>query len=190
MNKQDFVLKTVMLIVAIGFIVGAWFSFNTIDKQASEIEKLEKEVKRKENEVNFLKNDNKQKTQVFQESENKKVDESINVFLESVFNVDESNLEERRSNAKTVLTQDMFKKLFPAEQKTEKLLYEHDLTDVNIYTNVENQNASAYVTFLQTAENLANNKKNQSRLTLEVFLQKEGEEWIVNEFQQINSEPL
>ncbi len=46
MNKQDFLLKTVILIVAIAVIIGTWFGFNTIDQQASKIDKLEESIER------------------------------------------------------------------------------------------------------------------------------------------------
>ncbi len=84
----------------------------------------------------------------------------------------------------------MFERIFPTDEQPEKLLYEYDLGDVRIYTRVDSKSANAYVVFNQTIENLANNEENEHRMTIEVFLQKEGENWIVNKFQQINAEPL
>lgn len=190
MNKQDFLLKTVILIVAIAVIIGTWFGFNTIDQQASKIDKLEESIERQKDQISFLENTNQEKTQEFQESESRRINESVNVFLQAVFHVQKDNFEERRSNAKSILTQDMFERIFPTDEQPEKLLYEYDLGDVRIYTRVDSKSANAYVVFNQTIENLANNEENEHRMTIEVFLQKEGENWIVNKFQQINAEPL
>jgi hypothetical protein len=190
MNKQDFLLKTVMLFVGIAVIIGTWFSFSTIDQQTSKIDKLEEKVERQKDQISFLKNTNQEKTLEFQESENRRINESVNVFLQAVFNVQKDNFEERRSNAENILTQDMFEKIFPTDKQPEKLLYEYDFGDVRIYTRVDSKNASAYVIFDQTIENLVNNEKNEHRKTIELFLQKEGESWVVNKFQQINAEPL
>jgi hypothetical protein len=190
MNQQDFLLKTVMLIVAIAVIISVWFGFRTIDQQAVQIRELKEDTERQKNQISFLKNDNQIKTQVYQESENKRIEESVHVFVQSVFNVQESNFKERRSNAESVVTQELFERIFPSDEKPEHLLYEHEFSNVRVYTRFEGKNASAYVLFDQTVENLANDEANKTRLTIEVFLHKEGESWMVNDFQQINAEPL
>jgi hypothetical protein len=188
--KQDFLLKTVLFIIAIVVIVGGWFCLQTIDEQSSKIEKLEETIQHQHEQISFLENANRQKTQDFQESEHKKIEEAVNVFVQSVYNVQQEHFEERRANAKTVLSQDLFKKIFPNDEPPEHLLYEYDLKDVRVYTNHDGKNASAFVIFNQTIENLANHDKNENRITIEVFLQKEGENWIVNKFQQLNTDPL
>jgi uncharacterized protein YoxC len=188
--KQDFLLKTALLIIAIVVIVGGWFCLQTIDEQSSKIEKLEETIQRQHGQISFLENANRQKTQEFQESEHKKIEEAVNVFVQSVYHVQQEHFEERRANAKTVLTQDLFEKIFPADEPLKNLLYEYDLGDVRVYTLYDGKHASAFVIFNQAIKNLANNDENENRMTIEIFLQKEGENWLVNDFEQINAEPL
>lgn len=190
MKKHDFLLKTVMLIVALSVIVGAWFAFNNLDAKATKIENLEEKLARQEKQISFLQNENQEKDQEFQESENEKINESINVFLESVFNVKKDNWEERRSNAEQVLTKDIFKKTFPSDEKEGKVLYEYDVDDSRIYLRSNGEEGSAYVVFEQTVKNVANNEKSKNLMTIEVFLKKEGEGWLINKFQQISSTPI
>ncbi|WP_221568702.1 hypothetical protein [Alkalihalobacillus sp. TS-13] len=68
------------------------------------------------------------------------------------------------------------------------MLYEHDVSNLSVYLSQENQ--SAYVIFDQDTTNLANRTSSRKRVTVKVFLQQEGEEWTVNDFQQTYAEPL
>ncbi|MGP4080100.1 hypothetical protein ACTWQL_09305 [Pseudalkalibacillus sp. R45] len=188
MKKQDLILKTIILLIAITVIVGGGFSLSTIDQQTAEIKGLKETTERQKNEISLLKNDNQKKTQAYEKTDVQKIEETVNVFVQSVFNVKEGNYEERKSNAESVLSQELFKQIFSDEP--EKLLYEYDVEDLRVYTSMEGENASSYLIMEQTTINLANNKSNNSRITIEVFLQKEGEQWIVNSFQQIKDEPL
>lgn len=167
-----------------------WFGFRTIDQQAIKIDSLTKEVDRKEEQIQFLKTNTRMKTKEVNETETAKIEESINVFVQSMFHVKVDKLEERREKAKTVLTQELFKKYFPTEDKNQKLLYEHEVNDSTVYIKNQGENGSAIVTFEETMTSLANNQKESSRITLEVYLQNEGEMWIVNRFEQLNAEPL
>ncbi|WP_349407935.1 hypothetical protein [Pseudalkalibacillus sp. SCS-8] len=184
MNTKDFIIKTVLLIIAIIVIVGGWFSLTTIEQQEVEIEKLKETTQRQKNQISFLKNNNQMKTQFYKETDNQKIEETINLFVRSVFNVQEDNYKERRSNAERVLSQELFKQIFSDE--SEKLLYEHDVEDLRVYTRLDRENASAYLIFNHTAKNLANNKSNKIRLTVEVLLRKEEENWIVVNFLQLD----
>jgi hypothetical protein len=186
--RQDFIVKTGLLSLYILLLI--WFGFRTIEQQAIKIDSLTKEVDRKEEQIQFLKTNTRMKTKEVKETETAKIEESINVFVQSMFHVKEDKLEERREKAKTVLTQELFKKYFPTEDKNQKLLYEHEVNDSTVYIKNQGENGSAIVTFEETMTSLANNQKESSRITLEVYLQNEGEKWIVNRFEQLNAEPL
>jgi hypothetical protein len=188
--KQDLLIKTAILSLTIIMVILIWFGFRTIDKQASKIDNLTKSVKRKDDQIQFLKINNRLKSQEVSKSENERIEESVIVFVQSMYQVQEGQLEHRREKAKTVLTQAMYDKYFPKDEKVEKLLYEHEVEDSTIYTNIEGNNGNAFVIFEDTMTSLANMKKESSRITIEVFLQKEGEKWIVNQFEQLNAEPL
>jgi preprotein translocase subunit SecF len=188
--KQDFLIKTALLSLTIVMVVLIWFGFKTIDLQASKIDSLSKDVQRKDDQIQFLKVNNRLKSQEITKSENERIEESVNVFVQSLYQVQEGQLEQRREKAKTVLTQAMYDKYFPNDEKTDKLLYEHEVDESTVFTNIEGENGNAIVTFEETMTSLANNQKESSRITIEVFLQKEGEKWIVNQFKQLNAEPL
>jgi hypothetical protein len=166
------------------------FGFRTIDQQASKIDSLTKDVKRKYNQIQFLKINNQLKSQEVSKSENERIEESLNVFVQSMYQVQEDQLKQRREKAKTVLTQAMYDKYFPKDEKVEKLLYKHEVDKTTVYTSLEGKNSSAIVRFEETTTSLANNQKESSRITIEVFLQKEGEKWLVNRFEQVNAKPL
>jgi hypothetical protein len=187
--KQEFIVKTGLLCFTIILILLIWFGFRTIDQQVVQINRLTKEVERKEDQIQFLKMNTRMNTKEVNQTETAKIEESINVFIQSMFHVKDDQLEQRREKAKTVLTQELFNKYFPTEEGA-KLLYEHEVNDSRVYIKNEGENGSAVVTFEETITTLANNQKENSRITLEVFLQKEGEKWLVNRFEQLDAEPL
>jgi hypothetical protein len=188
--RQDFIVKTGLLCLTIIIFLLIWFGFRTIDHQAIEIDNLTKEVEQKEAQLQLLKTNSRMKTKEVNETETAKIEESINVFIQSMFHVKDDQLEQRREKAKTVLTQEMFNNYFPTEDKGQKLLYEHEVNDSTVYINNQGENGSAIVSFEEIMTSLANNQKERSQITLEVYLQKEGEKWLVNRFEQLNAEPL
>jgi hypothetical protein len=188
--KQDFLIKTALLSLTVVITILIWFGFRTIDQQVSKIDSLSKDVRRKDDQIQFLKVNNRLKSQEVSQSENERIEESVNVFVQSLYQVQENQLDQRREKAKTVLTQAMYDKYFPKDEKVEKLLYEHEVNDSTVFTNIEGNNGSAFVIFEDTMTSLANMRKERSRITIEVFLQKEGERWLVNKFKQLNAEPM
>ncbi|MFC0187632.1 hypothetical protein ACFFJY_04990 [Fictibacillus aquaticus] len=188
--RSGFYIKTGMLLLAVVIVLAVWFGFQTIDNQEATIGSLTKKVERQKYQIQLLKSTSQQQTKKNSESENERIKESVNVFVQTVYQVQENHLEQRRDNARTVLTQEMFDKYFSNDEKGGKLLYEYVIEDSTVYTNNEGVNGKAIVTFEETMTSLANNQKESSRITLEVFLQKEGDKWLVNRFQQLIAEPL
>jgi cell division protein FtsI/penicillin-binding protein 2 len=188
--KQAFIIKSGLLCLTVILILLIWFGFRTIDQQAIKIDSLTKEVDRKEDQIEFLKTNNRMKTTEVNETETAKMEESINVFVQSMFHVKDDQLEQRCEKAKAVLTQELYNKYFPTEDKKQKLLYEHEVNDSRIYVKNKGENGNAIVILEETMTSLANNQKESSRITIEVFLQKEGEKWLVNRFEQLNAESL
>lgn len=189
-NKKEFILKTVILLIGIGFILLLWFGFRTIDNQAIEIASLEEENAKHKEQIEYLQNYSSNQTEIIEESEASNIKESINVFINSVYHVEEGNYEERRSNAETTLIQKKFNELFPEIDEYE-VIYEYDIKEITSYIDqTKEDEASAYVTFEQTETNVNNDTEQDSKITLQIFLQKEGDKWLVNEFKQINAEPL
>jgi hypothetical protein len=188
--REDLIVKTGFLCLTIILILLIWFGFRTIDQQAIKIDNLTKEVDRKEDQIQFLKTNTRMKTNEVNENETAKIEESVNVFVQSMFHVKAEQLEQRREKAKTVLTQELISRYFPKNDKNQKLLYEHEVENSKVYVQNQGNYGSAIVTFEETMISIANNQKESSQITLEVFLQKEGEKWLVNRFQQLNAEPL
>jgi cell division protein FtsI/penicillin-binding protein 2 len=188
--RQDFIVKTGLLCLTIILFLLIWLGFRTIDQQAIEIDNLTKEVERKEDQIQFLKTNTRMKITEVNESETAKIEEAINVFVQSMFHVKDDQLEQRREKAKTILTQELFNKYFPTEDKKQKLLYEHEVNNSRIYVKNQGENGNAIVILEETMTSVANDQKESSRITLEVYLQNEGEKWLVNRFEQLNAEPL
>lgn len=189
MNKKDVFIKTIILLVAVIFVFAAWYGFTITDKKSSKIEELKTEIEKQKKQIGFLKNSNDTKTKIIRKTDVERIQETSNMFVQSVFNIKLDNYKERKSNGKTVLTQSLFQKNFTGEPK--QLEYEYSLEEINVYVDqTSDKQASAYITFEQAVTNINNDETNKSYMTVQVFLQKEGKSWIVNEFKQINAEPL
>ena len=188
-NGKDILLKTLILVIAIVVFLVVWFGFTTIDNQAVEIKQLKEENENQKNQISYLENNNQMQTEVIEKSEMSVIQETLNVFVESVFHVEQDNFERRREDGETVLTQNLYNEVFP-EDETYDIIYEYDISNINSYVAQQREQASAYVTFKQTVTNVNNNEKEDSYLTIQVFLQNEGEKWLVNDFKQIQAEPL
>ncbi|MFG6120902.1 hypothetical protein [Thalassobacillus sp. B23F22_16] len=183
---KDLLIKTVTLIAGIILIVGVWFGLSSAEGQDNEIQELEATIKKQEEQIEYLQNSKREQTEISEDASSQKMKESVNVFIESTFDVKKDNYEERKEDAKVILTQELFEKLFPGDE--ERLKYEFDASDVAVYLSIEDR--SAYVVFDQEVKNLANQESSYKKMTLQVFLQQEGDEWLVNDFEQIKAEPL
>ncbi|WP_062231871.1 hypothetical protein [Fictibacillus sp. FJAT-27399] len=115
--KLEFFLKTGLLMIAIIMIGTVWFGFRTIDDQATMIDTLTQKVNRQNDQITFLKTSSQHQSQQTIQSESKNMEESVNVFVQSLYQVKKDQLNQRREKAKEVLTQDMFQKYFPAEEE-------------------------------------------------------------------------
>lgn len=190
MNLKDFILKTVLLIVCITIILILWFGGKKLDDQIIESEALKKENNQLKEQVEYLENRSISQTEIIKESEASNIKESVNVFLDSIYNVKEGNYNERKSNAEKVLVQAKFNDFFPETDEYE-ILYEFEINNVESYINqIEDKKATAFVVFNLTETNVNNDEENDSRTIVQVYLQKEGENWMINNFEQIHSEPL
>ena len=188
MNFKDFILKTILLIVCVGIVVILWFGGGTLDKQVTEIEALNEENTKLKEQIEYLQNHSSSQTEIINESETSNIKESINVFLNSIYHVQEGNYDERKSNAEKVLVQKKFNELFPETDEYE-IMYEFDIKNIESYIDqIEQEKASAYVILTET--NVNNEVEKDSKATVQVHLQKEGEKWLVNDFEQTHSEPL
>lgn len=188
-NKKDILLKTIILVIGVGMILLTWFGFNTIDNQAQEIESLQEEINEKDNTIAYLEEHNQSQTEVIENTSVNTIQENVQTFVESTFAVEQENYEERKEVAENVLTQQMMNEIFPEDEQY-NILYEYEVDNVKSYVNEQEDQASVYVTFEQHVKNLNNDQENDSYVTLEVFLQKEGDNWLVNDFQQLYSEPM
>lgn len=190
MNLKDFILKTVLLIVCITIILILWFGGKKLDDQIIESEALKKENNQLKEQVEYLENRSISRTEIIKESEASNIKESVNVFLDSIYNVKEGNYNERKSNAEKVLVQAKFNDFFPETDEYE-ILYEFEINNVESYINqIEDKKATAFVVFNLTETNVNNDEENDSRTIVQVYLQKEGKNWMINNFEQIHSEPL
>ena len=183
------VLKTLVLVIGLAVAILTWFGFRTIDDQAQQIDNLEQQIKKKDNQISYLKETNQEQNEVNEGSSAHKIKDSVEIFVESVFEVQEGNYQDRKGQAETVLTQSMLKEIFPEEDEY-TVMYEYAVDQIHSYVDQKDEEASAFVTFEQEVTNTKNKKENDSYVTIEVFLQKEGERWLINEFKQIQSEPL
>jgi len=188
-NGKDILLKTLILVIAIVVFLVVWFGFTTIDNQVVEIEQLKEENEKQKNQISYLEDNNQMQTEVIEESEVSVIQETLNVFVASVFHVEQDNLKRRKEDGEMVLTQNLYNEVFP-EDASYDIIYEYDISNINSYVDQQGEQASAYVTFEQTVTNVNNNETQESYVTIQVFLQNEGEKWLVNDFKQIQAEPL
>ncbi|WP_203247280.1 hypothetical protein [Sporosarcina beigongshangi] len=65
----------------------------------------------------------------------------------------------------------------------------YDVAHVDSYVDHNEDKSNAYVTFEQIITNTKNDHDERSYITLQVYLQKEGGKWIVNDFKQVHVEP-
>ena len=187
-NKKDIFLKTLVLVIGIGMILLIWFGFRTIDDQAQQIDHLQEKIKKQANQITYLEENNQSQTEVIENTSSNSIQENVQTFVESTFAV-KQDYEERKEVAENVLTQHMLNEIFP-EDESYNILYEYEVNNIKSYVSENEDQASVYVTFEQHVENLNNNQANDSYVTLEVFLKKEGDNWLINDFEQLYSEPM
>jgi hypothetical protein len=186
--KQDFLLKTLVLLIGIVVIVGVIIGFRVYDQHLTEIENLQATIEQQENQINLLKTSNEELDEEFQGTEATQIASSVNTFVNALYDVRDGSQEARRTEAELVMTQDMLEQYFPETEEESQLTMEYRIEDVRVYPSIEKE--SALVVMEGATVNLNNGQREKNRITLEVFLQKEGEKWIVNKFQQIHAEPL
>ena len=126
------IMKTVVLIIGLAMIVVVWFGFRTIDNQAQEIDQLKSKIEKKDNQIAYLQENNQSQTKIINNSSTNEIQNTLELFVESVFEVKEGNLQERKGQAETILTQHMFNNVFPKDEK-EKVLYEYDTDNIHSY---------------------------------------------------------
>lgn len=189
MNKKGLIYKTFFLIIGIVMVISIWFGLKTIDNQLVEIETLQKENEKHKNHITYLENNVQTKTEIINESDIEVIQETVLVFVESIFNIKEDNYKKRKANGKSVLTTELYQTLFP-EEDFENVDYIYDVERVESYVDHNKDESSAYVTFEQIITNTKNDQDESSYITLQVYLEKEGSTWIVNDFKQVHVEPI
>ncbi|MFC0560785.1 MerR type regulator [Halalkalibacter alkalisediminis] len=186
--KQDFLLKTVILLIGIAVIVGAFVGFRVYDEAQSEIDSLQATIEQQENQISLLELSNQGLDEEYQDNEANNISETVRAFINALYDVRDGKGEARRTEAELVVTQEMLEEYFPETEQEVALSMEYRVKKVNVYPSVEQK--SVFVVMEGSTVNLNNGQREDNRITLQVFLQKEGEKWIVNKFQQIHAEPL
>lgn len=189
MNK-NFLLKTVILIVGIGFIALSIFGFRYYDAALAENDELRETIQRLENQISLLETNYEETNVEFQENEFSKIEEASQTFIYAMFDIRENNFADRRADASVVVTEAFLEEYFPEGDEDLELTMEYRVHDVNIYPNQDGEQASAFVVMEGEAINLANNQGEGNRLILQVELQQEGDNWLVSSFKQLHSEPI
>ncbi|QHZ54145.1 hypothetical protein [Paenibacillus larvae] len=184
------VFKTAVLLIAIVLMIGLWAWMQRSDQSISETEQLRQTIQDQQDQISYMERLVKQKSEVQAESSNRRIEEAVRIFVQALYNVNKETISQRSASAEKVLTAELHKKYFPAEQENgEHLLFEHSLGDVRIYIKEEGENASAIAVFEQTVKTLATKQKDKYRVAIEVFLQN-NDEWKINKFNQLATQPL
>ncbi|WP_461611862.1 MerR type regulator [Cytobacillus kochii] len=186
--KSDLILKTAVLLIGIVVVVGVFVGFRVYDNQLEQIDKLQATIKQKDNQIALLDTSNQGLDEEHQENEFEQITDAVNTFIYSIYDVRDDNREERQKDAELVVTKDMMERFFPETEEETTLSMEYRIKDINIYPSVEKE--SALVVFEGSTVNLNNGQREDNRITVEAFLQNEGEKWIVNDFKQIHAETL
>ncbi|AQT87026.1 hypothetical protein ERICIV_04605 (plasmid) [Paenibacillus larvae subsp. larvae] len=188
------VFKTAVLLIVIVLMIGLWAWMQRSDQSIqsiSETEQLRQKIQDQQDQISYMERLVKQKSEVQAESSNRGIEEAVRIFVQALYNVNKETISQRSASVKQILTAELHKKYFPAEQENgEHLLFEHSLGDVRIYIKEKGENASAIAVFEQTVKTLATNQKDKYRVAIEVFLQKDNDEWKINKFNQLATQPL
>ncbi|MBM7554430.1 hypothetical protein [Thalassobacillus pellis] len=183
---HEWIWKTLILFLALLVGMGTWMAFRTIDQQAVAIEKLEATIQRQEEQLAYFQHYLRSQSKGEERSEKQQIQETVRVFVTSVFQVTEDNAQERKANAKTVMTTALYEHLFPeGEKEGEGLMYVHDVEEVQVYTTVNKEKGHAYVIFEQTMKNLANGKQGVKTITMQLSLKRVDDRWKVFEFETV-----
>lgn len=188
--SRDFLLKTIVLLVAIGLVIATVFGFRFYDQAMSENDELREVIERQENQISLLESNVQDTSIEYQEEEAVQIQGTTETFINALFGVQQSTYADRRGQAESVVTQSMLDQYFPESSSDLELKLEFRIRDLTVYANPDGERATALVIMEGDTLNLANDQRDSTRTFVEVDLQKEGENWLVNEFTQIHNQPL
>ncbi|MDV2684461.1 MerR type regulator [Alkalihalophilus lindianensis] len=186
--KQDFILKTIILFVGLVIVIGVFVGFRVYDQQLAEIEQLQEEVQQQTNQIELLESSNQELDVEVQEDQSTQMQSAVQSFVRALYDVRADNEDMRRSEAELVMSQDMLEQHFPEREGQIQYSMEYRINDMTVYPSVQQE--SAFVVMTGSTVNLNNNQREDNRITLEVFLQQEGDRWIVTNFDQLHAENL
>lgn len=187
---KNFILKTVVLLVAIGFVGVIVFGFRYYDDALTENDELRETIQRLENQITLIESNQEETSVEYQENELTAIQESAQTFVYAMFDIREDNFTDRKENASVVTTENMLDEYFPESDENMELTMEYRVQNANIYPVQDGEQATTLVVMEGEALNLSNNQGDQNRLILELQLQQEGDNWLVSSFKQIHSEPI
>ncbi|CAG9622802.1 MerR type regulator [Sutcliffiella rhizosphaerae] len=186
--KQDFLWKTVILLIGLVVIIGLFIGFRVFDHQLAVIDRLQATIEQQENQISLLEASNQRYDIEYQEDESQLIEAVITSFVTAIYDVRQDNYDIRLSEAELVMTPSMLEQYFPENEGEVKLEMEYQVGEVHIYPSLELERA--LVLLEGTTVNLSNGKREQNRITLEVNLIKDDGKWMVQGFQQLYAETL
>lgn len=188
MQKKDFIIKTSIFIAGVVLIATLWFLFTKMDTYLKKIDELKQENKEQSELVERLEYAQAQQQLKADQTEEKSVKESVDLFIQSVFTINQNNYKERKKDGENILSNDIFTRIFGSDEELE-VNFEYRPSDVNVYVDImEEGQSSAFVTFDNMVKDLNNDSTEYEYIALEVELNKQGDLWVIHDFETINEQ--
>ncbi|WP_233254297.1 MerR type regulator [Salipaludibacillus keqinensis] len=123
-----------------------------------------------------------------EEAQSTQMQSTIESFVCALYDVRANNEDMRRSEAELVMSQEMLEQHFPEREGEIQYSMEYRINEMKMYPSLQQE--SVFVVMTGSTVNLNNNQREDNRITVEVFLQQEGDRWIVTGFDQLYAENL
>jgi len=183
-------LKIIILFIGIVVLVGMWILFTKIDEQLSTIDDLEKENKEQQKLIKRLESINEQKQTKREVNNVDGVKKSVDLFIQSVFTITQTNYQERKDDGKNILSNEIYQKLFDSDEELDTN-FEYHPKNINIYVDIKSdKEASSFVTFKNAIKNLNTDELSHEFTTIEVHLNKQGHTWVIDDFDVIDEQSI
>ncbi len=183
MKRKDWIIKTSILVIGILVIVALWFMFAKIDSYLTKVDKLEKENKEQKELIERLEYARDQEKSESSNNDDESIKDSVELFIQSVFTITQTNYEDRKKDGENILSNEIYSRIFSSDEELE-VNFEYHPSNVSIYTNpIDDQQASAFVTFDNQVKDLNTDTSDHEYTVLEVHLNKQGDLWVVDNFE-------
>ncbi|KAF2427332.1 hypothetical protein NSQ76_20210 [Bacillus sp. FSL M8-0256] len=187
--KNKKILYFVGLVTVILVITGLNIYFGHRGDIAADKSKLVAENKEQKEELTKLNKQLEEAQPSSQEQERREIINVANKFIQTAYVQKEEGYEDRRKEAKTLMTNDLFERYYPSKNFYQKNV-ETEIEQPSLYLQTkypEEKHATLIANFEHQLHEKQNNTTQKTKIYIEIFLEKKGNQWVVTDLTDIYS---